>query len=79
MNDAAVVQQLDALIELAKERGIEIRHVLLDGGGGGICEIRGRPCLFLDLSSGPAEQLETIRQSLLPLPLGSDVNPGTSI
>ncbi len=78
MNDEAIVRQLNAFIDLAKDRGIEIRHELLEGGGGGICQIRGKPCLFLDLASGPAEQLETIRRTLSASIASTRVNPGTS-
>ena len=64
MNDVIITQQLNSFIDRAQKMGIEVRHEVLDGAGAGICEFKGKQCLFLDLSCGPAEQLEAIRQSL---------------
>lgn len=64
MRETAIIQQLETFIELARVQGFEIRYELLGGSGGGICSIKGKPCLFLDVSCGPAEQLEMIEKSL---------------
>ncbi len=64
MRETATIRQLDAFIELARVQGFEIRYELLGGSGGGICRIKGKPCLFLDVSCGPAEQLEMIENCL---------------
>lgn len=64
MTESATIKQLESLIELARVQGFQVRYELLGGSGGGICSIKGRPCLFLDVSCGPAEQLEMIKSSL---------------
>lgn len=64
MHELIIKNQLQSFISLAKEKGFEIRHELLDGIGSSICEVRGKKCLFLDVSCGPAEQLESIKATL---------------
>lgn len=64
MHELNIKKQLQSFITLAKDSGFEIRHELLDGIGSSICEVRGRKCLFLDVSCGPAEQLESIKATL---------------
>ena len=63
MTESATISQLNAFLNLIKEKGIEVRHEILDGKAAGVCELKGRPCLFLDAASSPAEQLEAIRTS----------------
>lgn len=63
MNELTIARQLDKFLSLARGKGYEIRHEDLDGVGSGICVIRGRKCLFLDVTCGPAEQLESIQQN----------------
>jgi hypothetical protein len=58
------VQQMDVLVELAKDMGYEVRYEMLCGTGGGICEIGRRRCLFVDLSQNALDQLESISQTL---------------
>ncbi len=64
MSDALITQQLNSFINLAQDMGFEIRHEILNGVGAGVCEIKGKRCLFLDLSCRPADQLEAIRETL---------------
>ena len=64
MNELVTVSRLNRFVEAAKNMGYEIRQELLDGTGAAICHIKGKPILFLDLSSGPAEQLEAIKRVL---------------
>ena len=64
MTSLSTVEQLDVLIELAKDMGYEVRHEVLGGAGGGRCEIGARKLLFIDLSLGTIEQLESVSRSL---------------
>lgn len=63
MSESIIVNRLNRFVEQAKKMGYEIRQEMLDGQGAAVCQVKGKPCLFLDLSSGPAEQLEAIKQS----------------
>jgi hypothetical protein len=36
------------MLAAAKQCGIEVRQVSLGGEGGGLCEIKGKPVLFVD-------------------------------
>ena len=66
MNDLEIQRRLDEFLAIARGKGYEIRHEILDGMGSSICEVRGQKCLFLDLTTGPADQLESIRSALTP-------------
>ena len=58
------VELLEQAIDLSKRLGFSIRQEWLAGEGGGGCEIQGRKVLFLDLSQGPADQLDTTIETL---------------
>ena len=58
------VEQLEVLLELAKDMGYEVRYESLGGIGGGTCEYAGRKCLFVDLTLGILEQLDFVSRSL---------------
>jgi hypothetical protein len=58
------VELLEAALDLAGRLGYSVRQEWLGGGGGGVCELRGRKTLFLDLDQGPAEQLDRAVQTL---------------
>ena len=64
MDESSTMKQLNHFVDRVREMGIEVRHELLDGVGAGICEVQGNAYLFLDVSCGPAEQLEAIRNAL---------------
>lgn len=66
-SESTLTQRLNEFVERAKQMGYEIRQEVLDGQGAAVCQIKGKPCLFLDLSSGPAEQLEAIKQAFTEL------------
>lgn len=48
---------LNALLDLAEQLGIEIRHVPLDGEGGGLCVLKGKGILFIDTNASITDQL----------------------
>jgi len=64
MTTLSTVEQLDTLIELARDMGYEVRHEMLGGVGGGRCEVGGRKVLFIDLSLGSVDQLELVSKAL---------------
>jgi len=58
------VEQLEVLLELSKDMGYEVRYETLGGIGGGACEYAGRKCLFVDVTLGPMDQLDSVSQAL---------------
>jgi hypothetical protein len=58
------VELLDEALAAAKRLGYRLRQEWLGGAGGGACEIAGQKWLFIDLSLGPAEQLDTLAAAL---------------
>jgi len=52
------------LLHLAEKLQIEIRHLSLGGQGGGLCKIKGKYVLFLDINSEILEKLHQAAQEL---------------
>ena len=48
--------------------GIDVREERLGGSGGGLCRLRGRQVMFLDLDTDTAERLERCIEGLAMLP-----------
>ena len=73
------VEILEEILRLAGQAGYQVRHEWLGGSGGGVCELLGRKCLFVDLALHPAEQLDRVLHGLrgdpamLSLSLSDDV------
>ena len=59
---------LEEALKVAQTLGFNIRHVWLDGSGGGGCEIRGQRWIFVDLALSPSEQLAQVTEALEGLP-----------
>jgi hypothetical protein len=55
---------LEEALKAAQNLGFNVRHVWLDGSGGGGCEIRGQRWIFVDLALSPAEQLAQVTEAL---------------
>ncbi len=45
MDTRAIIEELVALLEL---NGVDIRRQAMGGGGGGLCEIKGKKIFFVD-------------------------------
>ncbi len=58
------VELLEHALDLAGRLGYRVRHEWLDGDGGGGCELHGRKLLFVDLATGPEDQLERVLDTL---------------
>ena len=61
-------QQLDAALTMLARLGIEVREAHLGGQSGGLCMIRGRRVVFVDLDADAATQLERYVAALADLP-----------
>ena len=51
------IAQINTLISLAEEMGIEVRQAALGGDGGGLCTIRGERVLFVDTTADARTRL----------------------
>jgi len=58
------VELLDQALTVAQSIGIKVRQDWLGGANGGICEIKGQRCLFLEVAASPAEQLDRVLVAL---------------
>jgi hypothetical protein len=61
-------RRLEALLEVAEEIGIEVRAEQMGGDGGGLCRLKGRRVLFLDLSADLASRYDRTLASLADTP-----------
>ncbi|MCP4712815.1 MAG: hypothetical protein GY869_29665 [Planctomycetes bacterium] len=55
---------LKALLEVAENADIEVRQAALGGEGGGLCVLRGKKILFVDISADLAEEIARTAQAL---------------
>ena len=66
MTDAQLLQTLEAV---ADDLGVEIRREDLEGSRGGLCRLRGRPCILVDRDLTLPERVDLVARSLARLPL----------
>ena len=64
MDDQAL---LSALLDLAETADIEVRREFLGGEGGGLCVLRGKRILFVDMTASLADQVARTAEALAPL------------
>ena len=67
------VRQLEAIRELLLRLEVEVREERLGGESGGLCVVRGRRVLFIDLDADPAVRLERSLGALRTLPDIEDI------
>jgi len=58
----------DEMLDVARRLGIVVRHVSLDGSGGGLAVVKGQRHLFIDTTAHPEDQLQTVAKALAGLP-----------
>lgn len=46
--------------QLAESMGYQVREENLGGIGGGVCEVAGRKCVFVDIAMNSVEQFEQL-------------------
>lgn len=56
------------LLRCARDSGVEVRHVPLGGGGGGVATVKGVIRLYVDTDADPEDQLEKTVIALRGLP-----------
>ncbi|MEK7756117.1 MAG: hypothetical protein AAB385_02785 [Planctomycetota bacterium] len=60
--------QLDTIVRLFEQLGVEVRQERLGGSGGGLCRIRGRRVAFIDLDAVAATRLDQCVTALATVP-----------
>jgi len=60
--------KLEALLELAEQLDITVRREPLGGEGGGLCNLRGRRVLFVDIQADLQTRFEKTAAALADLP-----------
>jgi len=60
--------QLDTIVGLFEQLGIEVRQERLGGSGGGLCRIRGKRVVFVDLDADAATRLDRCVAALAMVP-----------
>ncbi len=50
--------------QLAESMGYQVREENLGGIGGGVCEVAGRKCVFVDIAMNSVEQFEQLISAL---------------
>lgn len=63
-----IEDRLDILLSAAAELGIDVRREPLGGEAGGLCTLRGRRVLFVDVSADPMTRYEKTLEALAGLP-----------
>lgn len=62
-----ISQRMESLLAVAEAVGIEVRAEPMGGAGGGLCKLRGRRVLFVDLSADLLTRYERTLGALAPL------------
>ena len=64
--------KLDQLVKIAKDLGVSVRYESMDGAGGGLCKLRNKLVLFVDMD---ADALTSYEKVLLALADNFDLEP----
>ncbi|NOT00213.1 MAG: hypothetical protein HOP29_06255 [Phycisphaerales bacterium] len=75
----SVDAKLSTLLEVAESLGIEVRHASLEGRGGGLCRIKGKRVLFVDLECDRATRYHAVLHEISQLPEIDDVFLGPEL
>lgn len=60
--------QIDTIVELLSKLDVETRREHLGGDGGGLCRIRGRAVVFIDLDADVSTQISRCVDALAAMP-----------
>jgi len=61
------LDRLEHLLGAMYAQGVDVRQDWLDGAGGGLCEIAGRPTVFVDLAQSVEDQLAEVTAAVAAL------------
>ena len=60
-----IEDKLEHLLELTSKLGLEIRFEHLGGTGGGLCQLKGKSIMFIDMDSEPVRRYETLLSAMV--------------
>ena len=63
-----LASRLEELLAAAEKIGVDVRAEPMGGEGGGLCQLRGRPVLFVDTSADRATRYDRTMAALATLP-----------
>jgi hypothetical protein len=55
---------LDELLQLLEKAGVEVRMEQMGGGGGGVCSVKGKSIVFLDVQASAMERAAVCARAL---------------
>jgi len=61
-----IENKLALLLEVCAKLGLEVRPERLGGAGGGVCKLKGKSIVFIDLEAEPEVQYERLLADLSP-------------
>ncbi len=68
-----IENKLATLLEVCSKLGLEVRPERLGGAGGGICKLKGKSIVFIDLEADPEGQYERLLTDLASFPQIDDL------
>ncbi len=57
-------EKLDQVVEVAKALGVSVRYEPMEGAGGGLCKLRNRLVLFVDMDADAVITYERVLVAL---------------
>lgn len=59
--------QLEGVLDVLRRMEVEVRHARLGGEGGGLCVIKGKQVVFVDIDADAATRLDRCLTALMQL------------
>jgi len=63
-----IEDKIASLLEICEKLDLVVRAERLGGGGGGICKLKGKSIIFIDLDAEADVRYERLLRDLKPLP-----------
>lgn len=68
-----IENKLGIVLEVCSKLGLEVRPERLGGAGGGLCKLKGKSIVFIDLDAEPETRYERLVAGLAALPQVDDL------
>ncbi len=60
-----IEDKLEYVLEIASKLELDVRAERLGGSGGGLCKLKGKLILFVDIDAEPIRRYETLLSSIM--------------